>query len=72
VRFFHCTWRDRKKCVGIDVGVLTYAHDTDGTVIGSLDLTDEREWLEWEQRNHGEGPYLSRGRMSVRNWWWMI
>jgi len=27
-----------KKCVGIDVGILTYAHDTDGTAVGSLDL----------------------------------
>jgi len=29
-------------CVGIDVGILKYAHDTDGTAVGSLDLSDER------------------------------
>lgn len=38
------------KCVGIDVGILKYAHDTDVTAIGSLDLSDERDRLEREQR----------------------
>jgi putative transposase len=39
-----------EKCVGIDVGILKYAHDTDGATVGSLDLSDERERLEREQR----------------------
>ena len=26
--------------VGIDVGILKYAHDTDGTAVESLNLTD--------------------------------
>ncbi len=34
------------RCVGIDVGILTYAHDTDGTAVESLDLSSERERLE--------------------------
>ncbi|MFB6127455.1 MAG: RNA-guided endonuclease InsQ/TnpB family protein, partial [Halolamina sp.] len=51
-----------EKCVGIDVGILTYAHDTDGTAVGSLDLSDERERLEREQRSlsrkqHGSNNY---------------
>jgi len=32
--------------VGIDVGILKYAHDTDGTAVESPDLRDERERLE--------------------------
>ena len=32
--------------VGIDVGILKFAHDTDGTAVGSLDLSRERERLE--------------------------
>jgi len=40
-----------EKCVGIDVGILKYAHDTDGTAVGSLDLTDKRERLERERAN---------------------
>src|SRR6056297_1172922 len=48
--------------VGIDVGILKYAHDTDGTAVGSLDLTDERERLDREQRKlsrkqHGSNNY---------------
>jgi putative transposase len=39
-----------EKCVGIDVGILKYAHDTDGTAVGSLDLSNERERLEREQQ----------------------
>jgi putative transposase len=30
-----------KQCVGIDVGILKYAHDTDGTAVKSPDLSDE-------------------------------
>lgn len=39
-----------KKCVGIDVGIPKYLHDTDGTTVESVDLSDERERLEREQR----------------------
>ena len=48
--------------VGIDVGILKYAHDTDGTVVGSLDLSEERDRLEREQRN------LSRKDHGSNNW----
>ncbi len=56
-----------EKCVGIDVGILTYAHDTDGTAVGSLDLSDERERLEREQRKlsrkeHGSANYETQRR----------
>jgi transposase, IS605 OrfB family, central region len=50
------------RCVGIDVGILKYAHDTDETAVGSLDLSDERERLEREQRN------LSRKDYGSNNW----
>jgi putative transposase len=42
---------DTDEMAGIDVGILTYAHDTDGTAVESLDLTEERNRLEREQRN---------------------
>ena len=48
--------------VGIDVGIVKYAHDTDGTAVGSLDLSDERERLEREQRK------LSRKQHGSSNW----
>ena len=51
-----------EKCVGIDVGILTYAHDTDGTAVESLDLSDEREQLERAQRD------LSRKEHGSANW----
>ncbi|UPV77145.1 transposase (plasmid) [Halorussus limi] len=51
-----------EQCVGIDVGILTYAHDTDGTAVGSLDLSDECERLEREQRK------LSRKQHGSKNW----
>ena len=51
-----------EKCVGIDVGILTYAHDTDGTAVESLDLSDERERLERAQRD------LSRKQHGSANW----
>ncbi len=50
------------KCVGIDVGILKYAHDTDGTAIGSLDLSGERARLEREQRA------LSRKEHDSNHW----
>jgi len=48
--------------VGIDVGILKYVHDTDGTAVGSVDLSDERDRLEREQRN------LSRKEHRSNNW----
>ena len=56
-----------EQCVGIDVGILKYAHDTDGTAVGPLDLTDERERLEREQRKlsrkqHGSNNYETQRR----------
>ncbi len=62
-----------EKCVGIDVGILTYAHDTDGTAVGSLDLSDERDRLEREQRTlsrkeHGSNNYeKQRRRVAERH-----
>ena len=56
-----------EKCVGIDVGILKYAHDTDGTAVGSLDLSNERDRLEREQRKlsrkqHGSNNYEKQRR----------
>jgi len=44
------------------VGILKYAHDTDGTAVESLDLSDERERLERAQRD------LSRKEHGSNNW----
>ncbi|WP_254532881.1 RNA-guided endonuclease InsQ/TnpB family protein [Natrinema gelatinilyticum] len=48
--------------VGIDLGVLTFVHDSDGRSIGRLDLSAERERLEREQRA------LSRKQYESNNW----
>ena len=53
---------DTDDMVGIDVGILKYAHDTDGTAVGSPDLSEERDRLEREQRN------LSRKEHGSNNW----
>jgi putative transposase len=53
---------DAENMVGIDVGILKYAHDTDNTAVKSLDLTDERHRLEREQRK------LSRKKYESDNW----
>ena len=53
---------DPERCVGIDVGILKYAHDTDGTAVESLDLSAERERLERAQRD------LSRKEHGANNW----
>ena len=50
------------RCVGIDVGILKYAHDTDGRAVGSVDLEAERERLKREQRS------LSRKQHGSNNW----
>ncbi|MDS0259802.1 transposase [Haloarcula sp. S1CR25-12] len=51
-----------ERVVGIDVGILTYAHDTDGTAVESPDFADERERLERSQRS------LSRKEHGSNNW----
>jgi putative transposase len=53
---------DTDEMVGIDVGILKYAHDTDGTAVESLDLSEERDRLKREQRN------LSRKEYESTNW----
>ena len=51
-----------KKVVGIDVGILKYAHDTDGYAIESPDFSDKRDRLECAQRD------LSRKEHGSANW----
>ncbi|ELZ38284.1 transposase, IS605 OrfB family protein [Halorubrum saccharovorum DSM 1137] len=51
-----------ERVVGIDVGILTYAHDTDGYAIESPDFREERERLERAQRD------LSRKEHGSANW----
>ena len=53
---------DVEDCVGIDLGVLNYTHDSNGLVVDRLDLSDDRERLEREQRS------LSRKEYESRNW----
>ncbi|MFB1065007.1 RNA-guided endonuclease InsQ/TnpB family protein [Natrinema sp. H-ect4] len=48
--------------VGLDLGILNFIHDSDGRSIGRLDLSDEREHLEREQRS------LSRKQYESNNW----
>ncbi len=60
-----------EKCVGIDVGILKYAHDSDGTAVEGPDLTDERERLERAQRDlsrkdHGSANYEKQQRVVAR------
>ncbi|WP_129116720.1 RNA-guided endonuclease InsQ/TnpB family protein [Halegenticoccus tardaugens] len=60
-----------KKCVGIDVGILSYTHDSDGFSVGSLDLSDERERLERAQRKlsrkeHESANYRTQQRAVAR------
>mgnify|MGYP000117774692 CR=1 FL=1 len=58
--------------VGIDVGILKYAHDTDGLAVESLDLSDERERLRREQRTLSRKEKGSNNdekqRMVVARW----
>jgi len=53
---------DTDELVGIDVGILKYVHDTDGTAVESLDLSEERDRFEREQ------PKLSRKEYESNNW----
>ncbi len=60
-----------KNAVGIDVGILKYAHDTDGHAIESVDLSDERDRLEREQRKlsrkeHGSNNYEKQQRVAAK------
>ncbi len=60
-----------EKCVGIDVGILSYTHDSDGFSVGSLDLSEERERLEREQRKlsrkeHGSANYRKQQCVVAR------
>ena len=48
-----------ERCVGIDVGILKYAHDTDGTAVESLDLSAERKRLERAQRDLSQKEHWS-------------
>ncbi|USZ71441.1 RNA-guided endonuclease InsQ/TnpB family protein [Natronosalvus halobius] len=51
-----------EEVVGIDVGILKYAHDTKGYAIESPDLSEERDRLDCAQRN------LSRKEHGSANW----
>ncbi len=53
---------DVEDTVGLDLGVFNYIHDSEGCSIARLDLSDERERLEREQRS------LSRKQYESRNW----
>ena len=53
---------DTGDMVGIDVGILKYAHDTDGTAVESLDFSEEHGRVEREQRK------LSRKEYGSNNW----
>ncbi|TYT61753.1 RNA-guided endonuclease InsQ/TnpB family protein [Natrialba swarupiae] len=55
-----------KNVVGIDVGILKYAHDTDGHAVESVDLSDERERLEREQRNLSRKEHGSNNHEKQR------
>ena len=39
------------RCIGIDLGILKYAHDMGGRAVGSVDLRGEQERLKREQRS---------------------
>ena len=53
---------DPADCVGIDLGILSFVHDSDGRAVDRLDLSDDRERLESEQRS------LSRKQHGSKNW----
>ena len=53
---------DAEDTVGLDLGVLNFIHDSDGRSVDRLDLSDERERLEREQRS------LSRKQYESSNW----
>lgn len=53
---------DSKDTVGIDLGIINLIRDSDGRSVGRLDLSDDRERLEREQRA------LSRKQNGSNNW----
>ncbi len=53
---------DPEDTVGLDLGVLNFIHDSNGRSVGRLDLSDDRERLEHEQRS------LSRKEHESKNW----
>ena len=60
-----------ERVVGIDVGILQYAHDTDGHAVGPLGREVERDRLEHEQRvlsrrPHGSANYCKQQRKVAR------
>ena len=53
---------DPEDCVGIDLGILSFVHDSDGRAVDRLDLSEDRERLAREQRS------LSRKQHGSNNW----
>jgi putative transposase len=51
-----------EKTVGIDLGILTFSHDSDGTAVTPLDETRDRERIEKRHRA------LSRKQYDSNNW----
>jgi len=57
---------DTEEMVGIDVGILKHAHDTDCTAVESLDLSEERDRLEQYQRKLSRKEYESNSWKNQR------
>ncbi|WP_129116641.1 RNA-guided endonuclease InsQ/TnpB family protein [Halegenticoccus tardaugens] len=60
-----------ERCVGIDIGILSYTHDSDGFSVGSLDLSEERDRLERAQqklsrKEHGSNNYRTQRRVVAK------
>jgi len=61
--------KNPEKCVGIDVGILKYAHDSDGTAVEGPDLSEERERLggrtqrDLSRKQHGSANYRKQQRV---------
>jgi putative transposase len=48
---------------GIDVGILKFAHDTDGTAVRSFDLSAEREQRTLSRKEHGSNNWEKQRRI---------
>jgi putative transposase len=64
---------DPERCVGIDVGITKFVHDTDGFALGSLDLENERNRLDRERRKlslkeHGSANWERQRRVVARRY----
>ncbi len=57
---------DVDDCIGIDLGITTFIHDSDGREINRLDLTTDRERLEREQRSFSRKEYESNNWSKQR------